>query len=64
MPPSRTGEKLEAGIFKPVNASFSRQGKARGRDLEALECLLLQPGKSLKKGSSLVWPDSASCSLA
>ena len=35
MPPSRAGEKLEAGISKPLIASFSSRGiKARGRDLQ------------------------------
>ena len=29
---------------KPVNASFMGRGKARGRDLQAPECLLLEPG--------------------
>ena len=33
--PSRAGEKLEAGIFKPLIASSSSRGmKARGRDLQ------------------------------
>ena len=35
MPHYRAGEKLEAGIFKPLNASFSSRGKARGRDLHS-----------------------------
>ena len=35
MPPSRAGERLEAGIFKPLNASFSSRGRARGRDLHS-----------------------------
>ena len=35
MPPSRAGEKLEAGISKPLIASSSSRGiKARGRDLQ------------------------------
>ena len=34
LPPSRAGEKLEAGISKPLIASFSSRGKARGRDLQ------------------------------
>ena len=35
MPPSQAGEKLKAGIFKPLIASSSSRGmKARGRDLQ------------------------------
>ena len=35
LPPSRAGEKLEAGISKPLIASSSSRGiKARGRDLQ------------------------------
>ena len=101
LPPSRAGEKLEAGIFKPLIASsssrgmkargrdlqvpvsanwtqttgttqqnttqhnakkkerkplfasFSSRGKARGRDLQAPDCLLLEPGyESSRQGSS------------
>ena len=37
LPPSRAGEKLEAGISKPLIASSSSRGmKARGRDLQNL----------------------------
>ena len=38
---------------KPLNASFSSRGKARGRDLQAPDCLLLEPGyESSRQGSS------------
>ena len=38
---------------KPLFASFSSRGKARGRDLQAPDCLLLEPGyESSRQGSS------------
>ena len=38
---------------KPLFASFSSRGKARGRDLQTPDCLLLEPGyESSRQGSS------------